>query len=182
MKVDTGLLEEPLGYGHSPLSGWPDSGYKQDSGDSYEAIFGVSVPGTHAAGAECWRWQSRGADASARRRRCSMRKPIHRLSIPKIRLFRWFRTLCHWRLRDDENLFATQNEMGADLCKPTTAQQPAGLIPRCTMLICQQTHSQKFRLVVRDLTYVVKAWRSAISVSDDKIWLLSAAIPIAIRC
>ncbi|CAG0123806.1 partial Serine-aspartate repeat-containing protein D, partial [Rhodocyclaceae bacterium] len=107
--------------GPAPLSGWPDSGYKQDGSDSYETIFGVSVPGTptllDALGAG-----GGGLDALMRHSTAALlnaTNPFIDYLYTKAQVISMVQDACATgNYETAKNLFATQNELGADLCKP----------------------------------------------------------------
>jgi len=106
-------------YGPAPLSGWPETGYSPDAG--YEAIFGVSVPGTPTL-LDALGTGGGGLDALLRHSTAALLNAAnpyvdYQYSLAQV-ISMTQGAISSGIYEATKDLFAVQNELGADLSTP----------------------------------------------------------------
>ncbi|MFZ2451144.1 MAG: SdrD B-like domain-containing protein, partial [Methylovulum miyakonense] len=112
-----GFWKNHSSYGPAPLTGWPETGFSPD--DSYEAIFGVNVSGCNPTLFEALGMNGGGQSALLRHSAAALLNASdayvdYAYSAAQV-IAMTRAAFANGTFETTKNLFATQNELGADL-------------------------------------------------------------------
>jgi len=117
-----GFWKTHSSYGPAPLAGWPETGYSPN--DSYEAIFGVDVPGTPTL-LDALNMNGGGVYALMRHSTAALLNAANGYvdyAYSKAEVIAMTKAAVNSSTYEStKDLFATQNELGADLSTPAGA-------------------------------------------------------------
>ena len=115
-----GFWKNHSSYGPAPLSGWPESGLSPDA--SYESIFGVDVPNTAPTLLQALAEGGGAVDALLRHSTAALlnaANPYVDYAYTQAQIISMVQAaFANGSYESTKNLFATQNELGADLNTP----------------------------------------------------------------
>ncbi|MBP6902404.1 MAG: carboxypeptidase regulatory-like domain-containing protein [Burkholderiaceae bacterium] len=115
-----GFWKTHSSYGPAPLSGWPETGYNPDQG--YEAIFGVSITGSEPTLLQALGTSGGGMDALLRHSAAALLNAAnpsvdYEYTVAEV-IAMTQAAFASGNYEATKNLFAAQNELGADLSTP----------------------------------------------------------------
>jgi len=167
-----GFWKTHSAFGPAPLSGWPETGYSPD--DSYEAIFGVNIAGSNPTLLEALGMNGGGAEALMRHSAAALLNAAnpyvdYQYSLTQVIAMTQgaFSSGVYEATKD---LFAVQNELGADLTTPagggTVVETPWYDADTATGPYIPVGGQAEFKYVVTNTGDVAL---SNVQVSDDRI-------------
>ena len=126
-----GFWKNHSAYGPAPLSGWPETGLSPDA--SYEAIFGVDVPASAPTLLQALGTGGGGVDALLRHSTAALlnaANPYVDYAYTQAQIISMVQAaFVSGDYETPKNLFASQNELGADLNTPATTGSTLVITP-----------------------------------------------------